>query len=237
MINLTVSKTGSDDNCFPTLSEAISRIPNDTDEPVTIFLTSGIYHEKITIERPYVTLVGEDKDTTVIAFDDCANQIMPDGRKRGTFRSYTMFLNSHDITLSDLTIRNEAFPRSKAGQALALYADGDRLVIKNCRLESYQDTLFTGPLPPAPLASPCAALCRPSPPLPAYVAIDLWLPLLPLAQLLWQEERRVALPSCRSAAAPQLHLSLARADCPSLPPPCPLVLHTARRGLLWPKAS
>ena len=152
MINLTVSKTGSGENCFPTLSEAISRIPNDTDEPVTIFLTSGIYHEKITIERPYVTLVGEDKDTTVIAFDDCANQIMPDGRKRGTFRSYTMFLNSHDITLSDLTIRNAAFPRSKAGQALALYADGDRLVIKNCRLESYQDTLFTGPLPPAPLS-------------------------------------------------------------------------------------
>lgn len=152
MITFTVSKSKSGVNSFSTLSEAIARIPGDTDEPVTIFLSSGVYREKTAIERPYVTLIGEDKNTTVIAFDDCATQLMPDGKKRGTFRSYTMLLNSHDITLSNLTIRNEAFPRSKAGQALALYADGDRLIIKDCRLLSYQDTLFTGPLPPAPLS-------------------------------------------------------------------------------------
>ncbi|MGN0377130.1 MAG: pectinesterase family protein [Suilimivivens sp.] len=152
MIYFTVSKTDTGNDHFPTLSEAIEKIPTDTNEPVTIFLTPGIYHEKITIARPYVTLAGEDAKTTIIAFDDCATQIMPDGSKRGTFRSYTMFLNSHDITLSNLTIRNEAFPRSKAGQALALYADGDRIMLKGCRLESYQDTLFTGPLPPAPLS-------------------------------------------------------------------------------------
>ncbi|MGN1180505.1 MAG: pectinesterase family protein [Suilimivivens sp.] len=152
MINLTVSKTNTGTSHFATLSEAIAQIPNDTDEPVTISISSGIYHEKVTIARPYVTLIGEDAANTIVAFDDCATQIMPDGSKRGTFRSYTMFLNSHDITLSNLTIRNEAFPRSKAGQALALYADGDRIVLKDCRLESYQDTLFTGPLPPSPLS-------------------------------------------------------------------------------------
>lgn len=152
MINLTVSKTHTGKNVFATLSEAIAQLPEHSDEPVTIFLMSGIYHEKVTIAKPYVTLIGEDASSTIITFDDCATQIMPDGSKRGTFRSYTMFLNNHDITLSNLTIRNASFPRSKAGQALALYADGDRIFVKNCHLESYQDTLFTGPLPPNPLS-------------------------------------------------------------------------------------
>ena len=152
MINLTVSKTNTGKNHYSSLTEAIAAIPADSAEPVTIFLSAGTYHEKVTIARPFVTLIGEDTDTTIITYDDCATQLMPDGSKRGTFRSYTMFLDGDDITLSNLTIRNAAFPRSKAGQALALYADGDRIIVKNCRLESYQDTLFTGPLPPAPLS-------------------------------------------------------------------------------------
>lgn len=152
MINFVVSKSLSGENHFQTLSEAIAHIPSESTEPVTILLTAGRYYEKVSVERPFVTIKGEDAASTVIAYDDCATQMMEDGSKRGTFRSYTMFLNSHDITLSDLTVCNEASPRSKAGQALALYADGDRILVKNCRLKSYQDTLFTGPLPPYPLS-------------------------------------------------------------------------------------
>ena len=155
MIHFTVSKTSTADNCFSTLSDALAAIPKGNQEPVTILVKPGIYREKVTVECANVTIIGEDADTTVITYDDCATQIMPDGSKRGTFRSYTMFLNANDITLSNLTIRNEAFPRSKAGQALALYADGDRILVKNCKLTSYQDTLFTGPLPPNPLSPGC----------------------------------------------------------------------------------
>lgn len=152
MINLYVSKTNADKNHFCSLSEAIASIPADTGEPVTVFLEAGIYHEKVTIQRPFITLIGESAETTIITYDDCAKQLMPDGSRKGTFRSYTMFLDSHNITLTNLTVRNASFPRSRAGQAIALYADGDRILVKNCRLESYQDTLFTGPLPPAPLS-------------------------------------------------------------------------------------
>lgn len=152
MLNFTVSKTPDSENCFKTILNALSRIPENNSEPVTILIKPGIYHEKLEISHPYVTLAGEDAKNTVISYDDCATQLMPDGSKRGTFRSYTLFLNSHDITLSNLTIRNESFPRSQAGQALALYADGDRILVKDCRLESYQDTLFTGPLPPTALS-------------------------------------------------------------------------------------
>lgn len=153
MLQFTVSQNPSEKDAFSTIGEALSRLPEDTSVPVTVLIKPGTYREKLTLSRSHVTLMGEDVRTTVIAYDDYANQIMPDGQKRGTFRSYTLFIDGHDITLSNLTIRNDAYPRSRAGQALALYADGDRIKVENCRLTSYQDTLFTGPLPPKPLSA------------------------------------------------------------------------------------
>ena len=152
MLQYIVSKTQTGENCFSTVAAAIAALPTDNHTPVTILIKPGIYHEKLELSRPHVILLGEDAKKTILTYDDCATQLMPDGSKRGTFRSYTLFLNANDITLENLTIRNAAFPRSKAGQALALYADGDQILVKNCRLESYQDTLFTGPLPPTALS-------------------------------------------------------------------------------------
>ncbi len=151
MLSLHVNKSGpAGENTFATISEAIARIPKDSAEPATIDIAPGVYEEKIVLDRPYVRLSGASADSCVITYGDYANDVMPDGKKRGTFRSYTFLLDADHVTLENLTIRNSAFPRSAAGQAIALYADGDNLFIDSCRLESYQDTLFTGPLPPSP---------------------------------------------------------------------------------------
>ena len=151
MLKLTVSPNGDPaaENTFSTVTQAIARIPKDGREPVTIEVAPGIYHEKITLDRPNVHLIGASAAECIITYGDYARDLMPDGSKRGTFRSYTFLLDADHVTLENLTIRNSASPRSKAGQAIALYADGDDLSIRSCRLESYQDTLFTGPLPPA----------------------------------------------------------------------------------------
>ena len=77
-----------------------------------------------------------------------AKEILEDGKKRGTFRTYTFFVDADDVTLKGLTIENHAGPGTQVGQAIALYADGDRLVVDSCRLLGWQDTLFTAPLPP-----------------------------------------------------------------------------------------
>lgn len=132
------------------IATALEQLNQEPPEPVTIHLAPGTYREKLTITRPFVHFIGESAENTVITYDDYAKFIMPDGIKRGTFRSYTVFIDTHDITMENLTISNTAAPRSKAGQAVALYADGDHLTIKKCRLIGMQDTLFTGPLPPTP---------------------------------------------------------------------------------------
>ncbi len=77
-----------------------------------------------------------------------AKEVLEDGKKRGTFRTYTFFVDADDVTLKGLTIENHAGPGTQVGQAIALYADGDRLVVDSCRLLGWQDTLFTAPLPP-----------------------------------------------------------------------------------------
>lgn len=148
---VTPDSNNNGHNTFSTITAAIARVPKDNNDPVTIDIAPGIYHEKVTLDRPYIHLIGTSADECIITYGDYARDLMPDGSKRGTFRSYTFLLDADHVVLENLTIRNSSFPRSKAGQAVALYADGDHILIRSCRLESYQDTLFTGPLPPAPM--------------------------------------------------------------------------------------
>lgn len=145
-----VSNDKNNSGDFTSVMAAINSIPKDNRTPVTIFIAPGIYHEKITIDRPFVTLegTGKSKDDTVLTFDDYANFIMEDGMKRGTFRSYSVFIDADDVVLKNLTIENASGDSLTHGQGIALYADGDRLVINSCNIIGHQDTLFTGPLPP-----------------------------------------------------------------------------------------
>lgn len=135
---------------FVCVMDALNSIPENNQKSVTIFIAPGVYHEKITINKPFVTLegIGEKSEDTVLTFDDYAFYMMEDGMKRGTFRSYSVFIDAHDVTLKNLTIENASGDSLTHGQAIALYADGDRLTIDSCRLLGHQDTLFTGPLPP-----------------------------------------------------------------------------------------
>lgn len=150
MRTLYVSRTPADTSAYPTISAALDAIPMDSNEPTCICLTPGIYHEKLTIDKPYVTLRGTGKSNkdVVLTYDDYALAPMADIGKLGTFRSYSVFIDAHDVTLQNLTIENASGDSLTHGQAIALYADGDRLVIDSCRLIGHQDTLFTGPLPP-----------------------------------------------------------------------------------------
>lgn len=130
------------------LARAIAQLPADDGTPAVIHLSPGIYREKAVLARANTVLQGESAASTRIVWGDGAKGIQPDGIKRGTFRTATLRTDAPGITLRGLTIENDASPRETAGQAIALYADGDGLLVEDCALESHQDTLFTAPLPP-----------------------------------------------------------------------------------------
>lgn len=137
-------------NDYHTIAEAIKSVPLNNKEYVTIFIRKGTYREKLIVDRPFICFEGEDCDETIITYDDYALMIMEDGAKRGTFRTPTVFINTHDFIAKNITFRNSAGFGCKVGQALSLYVDGDRIQFDHCKLLGSQDTLFTAPLPKAP---------------------------------------------------------------------------------------
>ena len=139
---ITVTKSGSG---FEKIQDAIDSVPYDV--AAVIQIGEGIFREKIFCEKKDITFVGEGIDKTVIDFDDCADQIMEDGSRRGTFRSYTAFFGGERVTVRNMTISNSAGDGRKVGQAIAVYADAERCLFENVKLTGHQDTLFLAPLP------------------------------------------------------------------------------------------
>ena len=111
---------------------AISAAPMRTganDPRWVIRVKPGTYHERIYVqrERGNIAVVGDDPAETIIEFNLHANLPGPDGKPIGTFRTPTLQVDGDGMVWENLTIANTAGP---VGQALALRADGDRLVFR-----------------------------------------------------------------------------------------------------------
>lgn len=151
MPTITVSKTRKGNAIFSSLQKAIHSMEQDESIPYTILIEPGTYLEKVELIRSNVHIIGENPDTCILSYYDSGLALHADGRKVGTFRSYTLLMDGNYNTLKNVTIENTAGFGRIAGQAIALYCDGDQILVENCKLLGHQDTLFTGPLPPAPM--------------------------------------------------------------------------------------
>ena len=148
---LIVSRDGTGE--FRTIDEAIEVCRAFMDYTKVIYVKKGVYKEKLIIPSwlTNITICGEDRDNTIITWDDHANIKMPvggldseaavKGKPMGTFRTYTLKVQGSYITLKDITIENNA---AKLGQAVALHTEGDHILVQNCRLLGNQDTVYTG---------------------------------------------------------------------------------------------
>ncbi|WP_202796010.1 pectinesterase family protein [Opitutus terrae] len=129
---------------FTSLQDAISAAPMRTDPAApawVILVKPGTYRERIYVqrERGNIHVLGEDATTTIVSYDLHANLPGPDGKPIGTFRTPTLQIDGDGMIWENITIANSAGP---VGQALALRADGDRLVFRHCRFLGWQDTLL-----------------------------------------------------------------------------------------------
>ena len=148
---LVVSRDGTGE--FRAIDEAIEVCRAFMDYQKVIYVKKGVYKEKLIIPSwlTNITICGEDRDNTIITYDDHANIKMPlggldseataKGKPMGTFRTYTLKVQGSYITLKDITIENNA---AKLGQAVALHTEGDHILVQNCRLLGNQDTVYTG---------------------------------------------------------------------------------------------
>ena len=139
-----IAKDGSGD--FTSIQAAIDAIPGGGRKPTILLLRMDEYHERVIVNKDNVRIIGEARDRTVITNSACAKDKSPDGTERGTFLSFTMLVTGNNVEVENLTIRNDAGDGRVVGQAVAVYAAGDRGVWRNCRMIAHQDTLFCGPL-------------------------------------------------------------------------------------------
>ena len=154
---IVVARDGTGE--FRTVTEAIEVCRAFMDYHKVIFIKKGTYKEKVIIPQwlQNIELCGEDRDQTIITYDDHANitmdgsywpkelkdQLLAMGNrpKLGTFRTFTLRIDGNNITLKNLTIENNA---ARLGQAVALHTQGDRLLFVDCRFLGHQDTVYTG---------------------------------------------------------------------------------------------
>lgn len=145
--HFTVAQDGSGD--FKTIQEAINAVRDLSQVQVVINIKKGVYHEKLVIPswKTKISLVGEDKDHTIITNSDYSGKPNPGGKdafgkeKFTTYTSYTVLVQGNDFIAENLTIENAS---GRVGQAVALHVEGDRCRIKNCRLLGNQDTVYAG---------------------------------------------------------------------------------------------
>ena len=154
---IVVARDGTGE--FRTVTDAIEVCRAFMGYHKVIFVKCGTYKEKLIIPQwlQNIEICGEDRDQTIITYDDHAN-ISMDGNfwpaelkqqlvdmgnrpKLGTFRSFTVRIDANDITLKNITIENNS---ARLGQAVALHTQGDRLRFINCRFLGHQDTVYTG---------------------------------------------------------------------------------------------
>ncbi|SJZ36648.1 pectinesterase family protein [Sediminibacterium ginsengisoli] len=127
---------------YSSIQAAIDAIPAGNQTPVTIHVSPGVYKERVVLPegKDHVTIEGENAATTLITFNNHTGTVLPGGDTINTWTSATFFIYASDFTANNVSFENNA--GMTAGQAVAVFANGDRLMFNNCRFLGFQDVLF-----------------------------------------------------------------------------------------------
>ncbi|WP_139924137.1 pectinesterase family protein [Hymenobacter sp. DG01] len=127
---------------FRTVQEAFNAVPDFRKKVTTIFIKKGVYKEKLILagSKHFVKIVGEDREKTILTYDDYNQKKNIFGEDKGTSGSASCYIYGPDFTAENLTFQNSSGP---VGQAVAMWVAGDKARFRNCRFLGFQDTLYT----------------------------------------------------------------------------------------------
>jgi pectinesterase len=131
---ITVAKDGSGD--FTTIQEAINSVPHHTAHTVTILIKKGIYHEKLYITTSYITLAGEDRDSTQIVYAELRKNWNLN-RFGNDWGAAVVNIDSTvtDLTIVNLTIHNNfGSLYTSDDHQFAIRGGGTRIMLLGCNV-------------------------------------------------------------------------------------------------------
>jgi pectinesterase len=117
------------------VDHAFDRVLAPTTARLIIEIRPGIYHERVRVphDRPRVTFLGQDAQSTVITYGLGAKDV------GGTFFSATVDINADEFEAQNITFENSY---GTGTQAVAISVHSDRAVFRNCRFLGMQDTVY-----------------------------------------------------------------------------------------------
>lgn len=145
--NINVGKGNSYE--FNTIQDAIDSInfmPTEKN-PVNIYINEGTYEECVTVDKPYVNIIGRgDAQDTIITYDK-ANGHEDSSKNTGTEKSatFTVAADAVGFSAENITFENSynlTDDTREQTQAVALVSLADKVVFEDCRFIGRQDTLY-----------------------------------------------------------------------------------------------
>lgn len=144
---------------YTRIQDAIRDVPSNNKAPYIIFVANGTYEELVDINKPYVHLVGQDWNQTIITYKTCRisapsaqypdawdyssrnpsniNNI-PEGRDGATL------ITAKDFYAEDISFENKWGVDEQMGpQAEAVHTRADRIAFYHCKFRGFQDTWWT----------------------------------------------------------------------------------------------
>jgi pectinesterase len=139
---------------YSTIAAAISDVSSSNASAYTVYIKNGKYVEHITLDKPFVTFIGQNMDSTVLSYGlaqgsangastwgaDCATlKIMA-----SNFTAVNMtFENSFDY-LSNMVkdTSNPTYVKSAQALAVRTASGSNKTFFRSCKISGYQDPLF-----------------------------------------------------------------------------------------------
>ncbi len=135
--DLVVAGNGSGD--YTTIQAAIDAAPANATRPFVILVKNGTYHEKIFIDKPFITLIGEDRDSTRIIYAELRSNWLRD-HPDDDWGSAVVNIgnNANDLTLANLTVYNNygALYGNHDHQFAVRGFEATRIIIINCNIKA-----------------------------------------------------------------------------------------------------
>jgi pectinesterase len=132
--DIIVSKDGTGQ--YKNIQDAVNSVPADNKKNVVILIRNGIYNEKIYINRSYIALVGEDRDSTRIVYAE----LRKNWNKNHNGSDYGSAAINIDSLVTDISFANLTVHNNYGGiygdhdHQFAIRGGGTRIVIINCNI-------------------------------------------------------------------------------------------------------
>ncbi|MCD7835919.1 MAG: pectinesterase family protein [Lachnospiraceae bacterium] len=132
---------------YTTVQAAVNAVPSDNSDRVVILVMAGDYEERLEVTSPYISIIGQDRDSTVIHCypGDLGSDYEAGGDMSLRCATY-IYSTADSFSAENISFKNDYVYSTSDGKsnksADALRCDADKAVFVNTKFSSVQDTLY-----------------------------------------------------------------------------------------------